>query len=136
MYWSSTTKFYVHIYYILTQRCSPWSHRSLFYKLSRDRNELWKLNRKWIIYFQILTKTNDHSLRVLTGAAKNFNTWMIKATKMKAIYHAMNMFNVDVMKKCLIAECWAPTKDIQTVNNMLLSGSVSIYNLEIYLFVH
>ena len=39
---------------------------------------------------------------------------------MKAIYHAMNMFNLDVTQRCLIAECWCPVKDIPEVQAALL----------------
>jgi V-type H+-transporting ATPase subunit a len=45
---------------------------------------------------------------------------------MKAIYHTMNCFNVDVTKKCLIGECWVPHKDVGKMKNALDEGSVSI----------
>lgn len=44
---------------------------------------------------------------------------------MKAIYHAMNMFNLDVTQRCLIAECWCPVKDIPEVQAALARGTVS-----------
>lgn len=46
--------------------------------------------------------------------------------KMKAIYHTMNLFNMDVSKKCLIGECWVPVSDLATVQNCLTEGSVGI----------
>jgi V-type H+-transporting ATPase subunit a len=46
--------------------------------------------------------------------------------KMKAIYHTLNMFNMDVTKKCLIGECWVPVEDLQAVRQALAEGSVSI----------
>lgn len=44
--------------------------------------------------------------------------------KMKAIYHTLNLFNVDVTKKCLIGECWIPTKNLNVVSNELTTASV------------
>lgn len=46
--------------------------------------------------------------------------------KMKAIYHTLNLFNMDVTKKCLIGECWLPIKDRDIVQQALSDGSVSV----------
>ena len=43
--------------------------------------------------------------------------------KIKAIYHTMNMFNLDVTQKCLIAECWLPEADIEVANQALRRGT-------------
>lgn len=63
----------------------------------------------------VLSQTNEHRHRVLVAAAKNMKAWFIKVHKMKAIYHTMNMFNLDVTQKCLIAECWCATDDVQRI---------------------
>lgn len=52
---------------------------------------------------------------------------------MKAIYHAMNMFNLDVTQRCLIAECWCPVKDIPEVQAALARGTVSSLLLSVSL---
>ena len=63
----------------------------------------------------VLGQTNDHRHRVLVAAAKNIKVWFVKVRKIKAIYHTLNMFNLDVTQKCLIAECWIPTLDIESI---------------------
>lgn len=37
----------------------------------------------------------------------------------------MNMFNLDVTQKCLIAECWCPVGDLQIIQEALKRGTVS-----------
>ena len=50
----------------------------------------------------------------------------VQVTKIKAIYHAMNMFNLDVTQRCLVAECWCPVKDLPEVQAALSRGTVSL----------
>lgn len=80
-----------------------------------------------IIFFKVLNQTQDHRQRVLHNVAKELPNWSIMVRKMKAIYHTMNLFNMDVSKKCLIGECWVPIADLGTVQNCLTEGSVSIH---------
>jgi len=37
----------------------------------------------------------------------------------------MNMFNVDVTSKALVAECWIPDDDVESVRNALKHASVN-----------
>lgn len=37
----------------------------------------------------------------------------------------MNMFNLDVTHKCLIAECWCPVSDLEAIQDALKRGTVS-----------
>ena len=72
----------------------------------------------------MINQTKDHRLRLLQTIAKNLDNWLIKVKKIKAIYHTMNMFNLDVTQKCLIAECWAPVSDLDAIqgkNNLILA---------------
>lgn len=62
---------------------------------------------------------------MLVAVAKQLHTWTVMVRKMKAIYHTMNFFNMDVTKKCLIAECWVPVKDLPFVRKVLADGAVS-----------
>jgi len=75
----------------------------------------------------VLGQTQDHRHRVLVAAAKNLRLWMTKARKIKAIYHTMNLFNLDVTQKCLIAECWCPVSDLDRIHMALKRGSVSSF---------
>ncbi|KAK2181481.1 hypothetical protein NP493_396g01015 [Ridgeia piscesae] len=67
----------------------------------------------------VLGQTQDHRHRVLVAAAKNIKVWYIKVCKIKAIYHTLNMFNLDVTQKCLIGECWCSVADLDRVQQAL-----------------
>ena len=51
---------------------------------------------------------------------------VVQVKKIKAIYHALNMFNLDVTQRCLIAECWCPVEDLDQIQQALTSGTVSL----------
>ncbi|XP_060078053.1 V-type proton ATPase 116 kDa subunit a 1-like isoform X2 [Ylistrum balloti] len=71
----------------------------------------------------VLSQTQDHRHRVLVAAARNIKVWFIKVRKIKAIYHTLNMFNLDVTQKCLIAECWCPVGDLDRIQQALRRGT-------------
>ncbi|XP_033213557.1 V-type proton ATPase 116 kDa subunit a [Belonocnema kinseyi] len=71
----------------------------------------------------VLGQTQDHRHRVLVAAAKNLKNWFIKVRKIKAIYHTLNLFNLDVTQKCLIAECWVPILDMESIQLALRRGT-------------
>jgi len=71
----------------------------------------------------VLSQTQDHRSRVLAATSRNLRTWQIKVKKIKAIYHTMNMFNNDVARKCLIAECWTPVAELDRIQLALRKGS-------------
>lgn len=66
---------------------------------------------------------------VLLGVAKELRNWKLMVRKVKAIYHTLNMFNVDVTTKCLIGECWIPITDVETARKTLIECSVSTLDL-------
>lgn len=74
----------------------------------------------------VLSQTEDHRSRVLATVSKNLPSWSIMVKKMKAIYHTLNLFNMDVTKKCLIGECWVPSKDLPVVQKALSDGSAAV----------
>lgn len=71
----------------------------------------------------MLGQTQDHRHRVLVAAAKNIKNWFVKVRKIKAIYHTLNLFNLDVTQKCLIAECWVPVLDLENIQLALRRGT-------------
>lgn len=79
-----------------------------------------------LCWMQVLGQTQDHRHRVLVAAAKNIKNWFVKVRKIKAIYFTLNLFNLDVTQKCLIAECWVPLLDLETIQLALRRGTVCI----------
>ncbi|CAL8265224.1 V-type proton ATPase 116 kDa subunit a isoform X2 [Gadus morhua] len=71
----------------------------------------------------VLNQTEDHRQRVLQAAAKSVRVWFIKVRKMKAIYHTLNLCNIDVTQKCLIAEVWCPISDLDSIQFALRRGT-------------
>uniref|UniRef100_A0A8C1XU49 V-type proton ATPase subunit a n=1 Tax=Cyprinus carpio TaxID=7962 RepID=A0A8C1XU49_CYPCA len=71
----------------------------------------------------VLNQTEDHRQRVLQAAAKTIRVWFIKVRKMKAIYHTLNLCNIDVTQKCLIAEVWCPVSDLDSIQFALRRGT-------------
>lgn len=94
----------------------PTSHSERQEMLKGVRTRLEDLN-------MVLNQTQDHRHRVLLSVSKELHPWMVMMRKMKAIYHTLNMFNMDVTKKCLIGECWAPIRDLAIVRQALEDGS-------------
>lgn len=74
----------------------------------------------------VINQTQDQRQRVLVSVAKDLPKWVVMVNKMKAIYHILNMFNMDVSRKCLIGECWIPTKDTDQVQKALAGGSTAV----------
>jgi len=74
----------------------------------------------------VLEQTSSHRDRVLEAAAKQLRTWLIKVRKIKSIYDTLNMFNVDVTNKCLIAECWLPIADVAEIKEALRKGNNAV----------
>lgn len=87
----------------------------------------------------MLNQTEDHRQRVLQAASKTMRVWFIKVRKMKAIYHTLNLCNIDVTQKCLIAEVWCPVSDLDSIQFALRRGTVSSFllvSLDLSLFIY
>uniref|UniRef100_A0A4W3K2C3 V-type proton ATPase subunit a n=1 Tax=Callorhinchus milii TaxID=7868 RepID=A0A4W3K2C3_CALMI len=72
---------------------------------------------------RILTQTEEHRTNVLLSAAKHIHQWNVKVRKMKAIYYTLNLCNLDITHKCLIAEIWCSVVDLNKVHNALSKGA-------------
>ncbi|VDD80723.1 unnamed protein product [Mesocestoides corti] len=70
----------------------------------------------------VLHRTSEHRMRVLETAAHSLREWFYKVHKMKSVYHALNLFNLDVTTKCMIGECWSAVSDLDTVHMALRRG--------------
>ena len=54
----------------------------------------------------------------------NVEAWTEHVKREKAVFHTLNMFNYDVTHKCLIAEGWCATAQINDVREALRRGSM------------
>ncbi|XP_064617786.1 V-type proton ATPase 116 kDa subunit a 1-like [Liolophura sinensis] len=71
----------------------------------------------------VLEQTKEHRSRVLKKAAKEIHHWILKARKIKAIYHTLNMANFDMSHNSLIAECWCPVSALDQIKMGLNQGT-------------
>ncbi|XP_004462195.1 V-type proton ATPase 116 kDa subunit a 4 isoform X2 [Dasypus novemcinctus] len=70
----------------------------------------------------VITQTESYRQRLLQEAAANWHSWAVKVQKMKAIYHILNLCNIDVTQKCIIAEIWFPVADTGRIRKALEQG--------------
>ncbi|PIO33788.1 hypothetical protein AB205_0190580 [Aquarana catesbeiana] len=70
----------------------------------------------------VITQTESHRQRVLLEAAQNLSKWTVKVKKMKAVYHVLNLCNIDVTQQCVIAEIWCPVSDKERIKRSLHLG--------------
>ncbi|XP_051213637.1 V-type proton ATPase subunit a3 [Lolium perenne] len=69
-----------------------------------------------------------HRDSILKNIGSEFEQWNNRLKKEKAIYHTLNMFSLDVTKKCLVAEGWSPvfaTSKVQDALHRATTGSNS-----------
>lgn len=91
-----------------------------------ERDDMLKgVNNRLADLQTVLNQTEDHRKRVLFAIYKDIMTIYFKVVKMKAIYHAMNNFNTDLTNKCLVGEGWTSKRDVETVRECILQGSIA-----------
>ncbi|XP_010897665.2 V-type proton ATPase 116 kDa subunit a [Esox lucius] len=71
----------------------------------------------------VLKRTEEFRVTTLTAAAANLREWTAKVKKMKAIYYTLNLCNIDITQKLIIAEIWCPVSDLSSVHAALIKGS-------------
>ncbi|CAG8450873.1 8094_t:CDS:10 [Ambispora leptoticha] len=71
----------------------------------------------------VLQNTNNARRQELQKIAENLSTWMTIIKKEKAVFHTMNLFNYDVNRKCLIAEGWCPSNDLNQIQHALRTAT-------------
>ncbi|KAB0342502.1 hypothetical protein FD754_019428 [Muntiacus muntjak] len=92
-------------------------------ELASERKEMLQgVNMRLEDLFTVLTQTESHRQSLLQEAAANWHSWVIKVQKMKAIYHILNMCNIDVTQQCVIAEIWFPVADTKRIRRALEQG--------------
>uniref|UniRef100_A0A8C6T5Z8 V-type proton ATPase subunit a n=1 Tax=Neogobius melanostomus TaxID=47308 RepID=A0A8C6T5Z8_9GOBI len=95
----------------------------IFFQGDQLKNRVKKIFVYTFKFLQVLNQTEDHRQRVLQAASKTMRVWFIKVRKMKAIYHTLNLCNIDVTQKCLIAEVWCPVSDLDSIQFALRRGT-------------
>ncbi|XP_066118505.1 V-type proton ATPase 116 kDa subunit a 4 isoform X4 [Saccopteryx bilineata] len=70
----------------------------------------------------VITQTEAHRQHLLQDAAASWHSWVVKVQKTKAVYHVLNMCNIDVTQQCLIAEIWFPVADAGRIKKALEQG--------------
>lgn len=94
-------------------------HFQFYWHPLRDREIRLKM-------LQVMQKMKYYRCKALRTVAKQWETWMVQIKKSKAIYHTMNMFTLDITRKCLIGQCWIPDSDLPAVEDMMDRVSVII----------
>ncbi|KAJ2958854.1 hypothetical protein NQZ79_g5578 [Umbelopsis isabellina] len=91
----------------------------------KRRDELLEVTSRIEDLNNVLSNTNQTRRAELLKVAENLTAWFTIVRKEKAIYHAMNLFNYDATRKCLIAEGWCATSDIPVIQNALRTATES-----------
>ncbi|XP_026499484.2 V-type proton ATPase 116 kDa subunit a 1-like [Vanessa tameamea] len=73
---------------------------------------------------RVMSKSKYYRCKALRAVSKQWEAWMVQIRKSKAIYHTMNMFTLDITRKCLIGQCWVPDLDLPKVEDVLARVSV------------
>ncbi|XP_019814715.2 V-type proton ATPase 116 kDa subunit a 4 isoform X1 [Bos indicus] len=92
-------------------------------ELALERREMLQgVNMRLEDLLTVLTQTESHRQSLLQEAAANWHSWVIKVQKMKAIYHILNLCNIDITQQCVIAEIWFPVADTVRIRRALEQG--------------
>ena len=74
---------------------------------------------------QVLMKSREHQAKTLSDVAREISTWNVKVIKLKAVYHAMNMFLNEGQN--FVAECWVPYAELGSLQAVVNRASVCLF---------
>jgi V-type H+-transporting ATPase subunit a len=77
----------------------------------------------------VIHKTEVTRQTELAKIAESLASWQDVVRKEKIIYSTLNVFNYDARRKTLIAEGWAPTRDITIIQDALRRATVCTFRL-------
>ncbi|KAI1298296.1 H(+)-transporting V0 sector ATPase subunit a [Mortierella claussenii] len=83
------------------------------------RGALMDVERHIEEFNSVIVNTTQARRQELIRISANVTSWMTTIKKEKAIYHTMNKFNNDNNRKCMIAEGWCPTNELNTIQTAL-----------------
>ncbi|VVC86264.1 unnamed protein product, partial [Leptidea sinapis] len=84
---------------------------------------LYKLDTRITDLEKVIKKTKFHRCKALCTVARQLRMWSFQVRKSKAVYNIMNMFSLDITKKCLIGRIWVPDLDVPAAHDMLEQSS-------------
>lgn len=112
--------------------------RASTYPIPENNSERKEMELAILTRLEELKTVLDQSMSLrkslLQNAALSTRKWFNRVCKMKAVYHTMNLFNIELNQKCLIAECWVPLKELSRVKQALDKGMVRLFLITIYFF--
>ncbi|KAI0465448.1 hypothetical protein LJB42_000683 [Komagataella kurtzmanii] len=83
------------------------------------KRELDEINSKLFDLKQVIDHTQNVLNSELLYVCQDISQWQVEIKKEKAIYNALNQFNYDQTRRCLIGEGWIPKHDLPAVKNAL-----------------
>ncbi|KAK9512266.1 hypothetical protein O3M35_000732 [Rhynocoris fuscipes] len=99
------------------------AYRAQIYKADESKIQCEKLLSECNEYIseteRILIAKTNHLRNVLQSVAPNICRWYMQILKMKAIYHTLNLFNIESSEKVMIARCWVPKRNLQEIYYVL-----------------
>ncbi|KAI5788852.1 V-type ATPase, V0 complex, 116kDa subunit family [Peziza echinospora] len=83
------------------------------------RDQIIEVNNRINDLNSVLADTKSTLNAELKMIANSLASWMVIVKKEKAVYSALNLFNYDSARKCLIGEGWCPTNDVPLIQRIL-----------------